>query len=261
MSDITLDDIRKVYYSKPNKAEITLCYSGKKAIVRALKMKDKKEILKTFEKDGGKSLDLCVDNIIEKYSEEEDGTPINAKELVEEEREQIFLAIRRNSTQNDNITINHVCPKCNKMKEVEFPFENIKTTQFVKPESPSDKIISSKGDIEFTLSQLTRGDVLEIDEYIKKNEIKDDVEQQFIRVAATIKSITIFKDDVGQSKIPTLKERIEFIDILELDDFEKIAPYFKACPKFGSTLNFSFTCECGYKSEKEEADLSNFFIN
>lgn len=265
MSDITLDDIKKAYYTKPNNVKLTLCYSGRNVLIRQMKMKDKKEILKTFDKDNDEEIiDTCIDKIIEKYVEDDESNQIKPGSLLEEERQQLFMELRKNATSSEFMTITRNCPKCNHAQVVKFPFSGIITTNYVKPENISDVIVSQNGNVSITIGHLNRSDIIETRKYIKDNNIISDVDKQFISIASSIKQIDVRENDVNRTHIPTLVEKLTFLDNMVLDDFEKIAPYFKGTPYFGSKAKFNFKCEnkdCNFAKEDEEVQLVDFFIN
>ena len=94
-----------------------------------------------------------------------------------------------------------------------------------------------------------------------EKKIDTKVEKEFIYLASTVKELYLNADDITRKYTPKIAERVEFIENLVFDDFDKIREYFSKCAEFGLSLQFNFKCtECEYKNEKEEAKIVNFFI-
>jgi predicted kinase len=262
MDDISYQDIKRAYVSKVNAAKTTLCYSGKYVYVRPIKMKDKKEFLKLMEKENNELLDAFIDNLIEKYVSTGDDTPIDAKTLVDQERHQLLMVIRQLSTTQESIQIDHVCPKCKVLnKNIQFDLTNIIINSFSVPAGYENTLESKNGNVKFSVGLLTRGEIIEIEKHITDKSIDTKVEKDFVYLASTIKEMYLKIDDIERKYIPTIPERIEFVENLSFDDFDKIRKFFEACGSFGLSLGFKFKCtDCDYKNEKEEAKIVNFFI-
>jgi hypothetical protein len=259
MSEVTFQDIKKAYVTKTVATSINLCYSGKEVFVKPLRMKDKKEFLKCIEQENDDLLDVLIDNIIERYVSNSEGDPIDAKSLVDQERHQVLMQIRKISTQQEIVKIDHVCPKCKVLNNnVLFPLANINIIHY---SGDADKPISVKNDeITFTPKLLTRGEDIDVEKFIAEKKPTTNIEKEFIRLASTVKEIQLSIDDVVRTYKPTLAERVEFVESLSFDDFEKIRLYFVNMGLFGMQLKFDFKCvSCGHASNSE-AKIINFFI-
>jgi hypothetical protein len=260
MSDINMSDIKKAYLTKAAPKPVTLCYSGKEILLRPIKIRDKKEFLKVLEGSDETAIDAFADKLIEKYAATDDEVPIDAKKLVDQERQQILTEIRKNSTEFDYASIDHVCSACGKTNvDVKFPFTNI-TTKFFKEPEQTNVIVSKNGDVSFAVGLLSRGDNLEIEKYIKDSKVTSEVEKNFIFLASTIKAITVSIDDVKKEVTPSIKERVEFAESLTLDDFERIKNYFAQIKGFGTFLEMDFTCVHCQQQSKDEVKFIDFFI-
>jgi hypothetical protein len=256
MSEISFQDIKRAYAmsAKAAPTNTTLCYGGKSVVVRPLKMKDKKEFLKVLEKDNDDLIDACIDSLIEKYVMDDNDEPIAAKTLVDQERHQLLMLIRRASTSQESVNISHVCPKCKtNVTNITFDLKNVVIRNFKKPDGFSDMIVSKNDSIKFSIGILTRGDTVEIEKYVEK---------EFVYLASTVKEIYLVVDDIEKKFSPSISERVEFIESLSFDDFDKIRKYFDATGSYGLSLGFAFECpSCKFKNEKEEAKIVSFFIN
>jgi hypothetical protein len=262
MADISYQDIKKAYVDKATPAKTTLCYSGKCVFVRPIKMKDKKEFLKLMEKENDELLDTFIDNLIEKYVSTGDDMPVVAKTLVDQERHQLLMVIRQLSTTQESVLIDHVCPKCKVLnKNIQFDLKNIIINNFTVPDGCENTLESKNGNVKFVVGLLSRGEIIEIEEYIKNKSIDTKVEKDFVYLASTVKEMYLKMDDLERRYCPTINERIEFVENLSFDDFDKIRKFFEACGSFGLSLGFKFACtDCEYKNDKEEAKIANFFI-
>lgn len=262
MSEITFQDIKKAYHTQATTSEVTLCYSGDVVNVKQIKMRDKKEFLKYLEKEDDKLIDTFIDQLLERYVSDDKGEPINAMSLVDRERNQLLMKIRALSTIHDTAEIPHICPKCNATVTVQFPLASMVVTNYSNPDGLEDVIVSKNGSVKFKIGNLTRGNVIEINKYIESKQFDTDVEKEFVFLASTVKEIYINTDDIVTPPFkPTIQERIDFVENLSFDDFDKIKNYFANVKDYGVSLSFEFKCsKCDFKSAKEEAKLVDFFI-
>ena len=265
MSEISFQDIKRAYAmsAKAAPTNTKLCYSGKPVVVRPLKMKDKKEFLKVLEKDNDDLIDACIDSLIEKYAMDDNDEPVRASSLVDQERHQLLMLIRRASTNQESVNISHVCPKCKtNVQNITFDLKNVVINNFKKPDGLSDMIVSKNDSIKFNIGILTRGDTVEIEKYIESKGLDTKVEKEFVYLASTVKEIYLVVDDIEKKFTPSIAERVEFIESLSFDDFDKIRKYFDATGSYGLSLGFVFECpSCKFKNDKEEAKIVSFFIN
>ena len=260
MADITFQDIKKAYHTQASSSNVTLCYSGKTVKVRQIKMKDKKEFLKYLEKDDDELIDSCIDSLIERYVTSEDGDPIDARKLVDKERHQLLMKIRTLSSNQEEAEIDHICPKCEEISTIKFPLNTIEVINYKKPDGYDDVITSKNGGVRFKIGNLTRENVVDIEKYIKDKNLDTDVEKEFVYLAGTIKEIYVNIDDVSSSKfVPSVIECVEFLENVSFDDFDKVKNYFANTKDYGLNLKINFTCKCGYKNEKEEVKIADFF--
>jgi len=261
MSEITFQDIKKAYFTKASTSQVELCYSGRVVNVKQIKMKDKKEFLKYLEKEDDKLIDSFIDSLIERCVSDSADQQIVATKLVDKERHQLIMKIRMMSTMGDTADIDHTCPKCKKTVSVKFPTENIITTSFKKPEEFDDIIISKNESVKFKIEPLCRADIIEIEKYIDDKKFDTDIEKEFVYLASTVKEIYLVMDDISSKYTPSISERVDFTENLSFDDFDKIKNFFASIGNYGISLNFDFTCpNCGFKSDKEEAKIVDFFI-
>lgn len=262
MSDITFQDIKKAYAQKATPVQIKLCYSEKEVNLRPIRMKDKKDFLKVLESTNDTQIDTYIDKLIKTYVSDSEENPLEPASLVDEERRQLLVWLRRISTHAETVNIDHVCPKCNALKEdIVFPLTNIVVEYFKKPEDAENLIETKGGNVKFLIGQLTRQENLDINNYYTEAKIESSVEKEFITLAATIKEIYIVMDDISRKHVPSIAERVEFLGNLSLDDFEKINTYFSKCTPFGPKMVFDFKCSaCDYANNKEEVKIVDFFI-
>lgn len=261
MTDINFNDIKKAYLLKIAAKPITLCYSGKKVNVKGIKIKDKKEFLKVLESENEENIDTFIDKLIEKYCFDDDDNLIDASKLIEQERQQILIEIRKNSTESDTAKVDHVCPACNKLNTgIDFNFSNITQVEYKENAEVSNTISSKNGNVKFELGFLNRRDNIDIIKYIKDKGIESQIEKDFIYLASTVKQLYVSLDDVTRKYNPSVSERVDFVENLTFDDFEKIKGYFAKVQDFGVKLGFDFECKmCGHKA-KEEVKFVDFFI-
>lgn len=254
-----ISDLKKIQVESSSNAEfsVNLCYSGRKAFVRPLKIKDKKDLLKAIESKDEKLVQKILDDIIEKYVELEDNRPI--EDLTIQERYQILVEIRR-AASGDQIKIVHQCPKCEHInKDIPYDIKNM----VVKPfdNSVPNEMFLFDNKVKLVLGPLRRSEEKKIEKIIFDKKIQTISEKNMLLMSGFIQKIFINKDDIWGEVTLKTEEKIEFFESLSPNEFDFIANYIKNSD-FGVKLPFSFKCEnCGYENEREEANVTVFFIS
>jgi hypothetical protein len=265
MSTISITDLKKAYSQSVISAQmsIELCYSRKTILVRPLKVKDKKELLKSIESKNEIIVNSVLDDIIMKYVELPDGGEFNPKELTTQERQQILVYIRV-ANGEEECKIAHQCPKCEFVnKNISFKTDSL-NLKFYEGDGENAKINIKNGDNQLVLELgvVTRSDEIQSEEYIKKNKLKTMTDKQFAILAAVIKNVYI-KIGGGEPQKVDFKdigEKVSFMDNLTSNDLKVITDYVESL-EFGVTLPFSFTCTNCEHTSQEEVNVAVFFIS
>ena len=257
---LSFAEIRKSIVSLGDTKNINLCYSDVPVTIKQLKMKDKKDLLKAVESEDKQVINKAIDVIIEKYSSLANDEPVSAKSLVEEERQQILVEIKKISSFDSIFKTDLTCDNCKKETEnVEVKYEDIKCTSFGSDKAT--EIETSNGKASIKIGHLTREDHINIGKYIKdkKMEVKTDI--NYIYLASSKKSVIVSIDDMSNTvELPTIDEKIQLLDGLVVSDVEKISNYFNSCPEFGPSIKMKFKCKhCGHEND-QEASILNFFM-
>lgn len=251
-------DLKKLYATQSgDEIAIDLCFTGRKAYIKPMKVRDKKDILKAIESKDEKLIHKNFDDIIEKYVTLEDNR--NTDDLTVQERYQVLVAIRR-AAAGDVAKLAHQCPKCEHInKDIIFDMNNIITKNFEATDTV-DSIDVANGSIKIILSPIRREDEKKLEKIIFDKKITLTSERQFIMMAGYIHKVVISQNDITSEVSMNMEERIDFFENLRASDLDKITNYIKKTD-FGVTLPFNFKCEkCGYTSE-EEANVAVFFIS
>lgn len=253
----SLGDLKKVQAASNFEFSVDLCYSKRKAFVRPLKVKDKKELMKAIETKDEKLIQKVLDEIVEKYVVLEDDRPLT--DLTVQERYQILVEIRR-AASGDLVKIAHQCPKCEHInKDIPYELTNIYVKEY--DTTIPNKFSLFNGNVELVLGPLRREEEKKIEKIIFDRKLKTNSEKQFLLMAGFIEKIYLKKDDVLGEVALSTDEKIEFFENLSSADLDKIINYIKSSD-FGVKLPFHFRCEnCGYENEKEEANIAVFFIS
>jgi len=254
-----LSDLKKAYAQQSSAhMEIELCYSRNHVFIKPLKVRDKKDILKSIETKNDNLLNRTLTEIIEKYVENKDGSGLNTGILTQKEKEQILVYIRLASGEDKVKTVNiaHQCPECEKVtKDIKFDTDNISVTNY---DTTKNGVVElSTSGISITLGPITINEEQEIESLIKKKAIKTVSERQIVMVAAIIKSIKVATNDVDAL---SLEEKLGFVEGLQMSDLRLLTDYLKDYD-FGIKLPFDFECEhCGFKG-REEVNPAVFFMS
>lgn len=260
MSDkplFSIGDLKKIQATSNFEFSVDLCYSKRKAFVRPLKVKDKKELMKAIETKDEKLVQKVLDEIIEKYVILEDNRPLS--DLTVQERYQILVEIRR-AASGDEVKIAHQCPKCEHInKDIPYELSNIYVKEY--DHTIQNKFSLFNNNVEIILGPLRREDEKKIEKIIFDRKLKTNSEKQFLLMAGFIEKIFIKKDDILGEVSLSIEEKIDFFENLSSADLDKIINYIKISD-FGVKLPFHFKCEnCGYENENEEANIAVFFIS
>lgn len=241
--------------------EITLCYSGRTVLVKPLKVKEKKELLKSLESKNEILINRVLDDIIESYVTAADANEFNTKELPTQERHQILIYIRA-ANGDESAKIAHQCPKCEKVtRDIVY---NLNKDSYVKNyEEPKEgKVVTiCKGQVEIHYDVIFRHEEMEVEEYIQKHKLKTVSERQFAMVAASIKKIFFNRDGKKvEVTLDSVSDKMEFIEELDSSEFTSITNAIGNLD-FGVKMPFDFKCShCDYTSN-EEVNATVFFIS
>lgn len=252
----SLADLKNMYATSQQSAphqEVILCYSKVPVYIKPLKVKDKKDILRSIETKNDNLLNRTLNEIIEKYVDFRNGKPVKTENLTQKEKEQILVYIRLASSDGkEDIKIVHQCPECQKYtKDIPFSIDNIDIVEFNHEKESVIHICDGK--IEIQMGPVTIKDETEIERVAKKTGLKTVSDKQLLTVAALIKSIK------GAVEL-TLEEKLSFIDGLDVGDLKRLTDYVSDYD-FGIKLPFEFKCEhCEY-SGKEEVNSAVFFMS
>jgi hypothetical protein len=253
-----LTDLKKLYATPSgDELAIDLCFSGRKAFIKPMKVRDKKDILKAIESKDEKLIQKNFDDIIEKYVTLEDGR--STDDLTVQERYQCLVAIRR-AAAGDEAKLAHQCPKCEHInKDIPFQMDSIVTKNYEEPKE-GNSIEVAGGAIRLILGPIRREDEKKLEKVIFDKKITLVSERQFIMMVGYIHKVVMSQNDMVADVPMKIEERIEFFENLRASDLDKITGFIKNAD-FGVKLPFSFKCEkCGHASE-EEANVAVFFIS
>lgn len=253
-----LTDLKKLYAtSSGDELSIDLCYSGRKAFVKPMKVKDKKDLLKAIETKDEKLIQKNLDDIVEKYVTLEDGRETD--DLTVQERYQILVNIRR-AASGDETQLVHQCPKCEHInKNIPFSMANIVTKNFEEP-ATGGTITTAGGAIKIILGPVRRADEKKLEKIIYDKKITLMSERQFLMMAGYISKIIMSQNDITAEVPMKIEEKIEFFENLGNRDLEVITDYIKNTD-FGVKIPFKFKCEKCEHASDEEANVAVFFIS
>lgn len=258
----SLDDLRKAQAQSKDLSEqqLDLCFHiGKKAYISPLKIKDKKNLLKSMETEDQHLVQKNFDQIIEKYVRFD--ADIDADTITVQERYQLLTAIRRASA-GDSVRIAHQCPKCQEIvKDIPYDLSRSYTTCYESPSDDEGVIEVAGGKIRLYMGPVTRGDERELEKIIKARKIESMTEQQFILLAGCIKRVELSQDDIVGEVTLEPHQKLEFFEGLDQSALNRISEYMTKV-NHGVHLPFDFTCpKCKYHNEDEEASITVFFIS
>lgn len=255
-----IKDLKKLYATNSSpETTVKLCYSDQEVFIRPMKIKDKKEILKAIESKKENLINKALDEIIEKYVDHVNGDELDVKQLTTQERHQILVHIRVLAA-GETAKIVHECPNCQHLnKDIQYDLNDMYVQKYKEPET-GHIINLAEGAIKVHLGPMTRETEIQIESYIKRNNIQTSSEKNFALMSGVIKKVEMNQDDMIGDVEMTVQDKIEFFENLSSKEFEIITEYFKSID-FGVKMPFDFTCSsCGH-NEQQEVNVAVFFIS
>jgi hypothetical protein len=261
-TSFNIKDLKKIYADNTApQNEIELCYSREAVLVKALKIKDKKELLKAVETKNESAINKVLDNIIEKYVEYKNGDPVDGKKLTTQERHQLLVQIRISAGSSEQHNLVHQCPECEHLnKNIKFDPASIYVDFYEKKEGVDEVIEIADGKIKIFLGPLFREDEIQIEAIIKKRKLESQAEKQFAMLSGVIKKVIASINDVESEVSLSSEDKVDFFENLSSGDLDKITKFFENVD-FGVKMPFDFKCEkCGHEST-EQVNIAVFFIS
>ena len=255
----SFNDLKRVQNESASDYTEKLCYhTDTTAHFGALKIKDKKELLKSIESKDENAINRNLDRIIQKYVTFE--PEIDLDDITIQERYQILTYMRR-AAAGDSVKIVHQCPECEKMTDsIDYDLSNMTVDFFV----PSDEVkneIQIGDKIRVFLGPMTRKDEKEVEALIKKKKVTSDSEKQLMSLIGIIKKVEMTDEDITGEVTLTPEEKLEFYENLGQNFIDSAIEYMKSI-NTGVKLPFNFTCShCGYNNPEEEASVAAFFMS
>lgn len=255
----SFSDLKKAQSESLGEYSEKLCYhTNITAHFSALKIKDKKDLLKSIESKDEAAINRNFDRIIEKYVT---FVPeISIEEITMQERYQILTYMRR-AAAGDSAKIFHQCPECEKVNEdIDYDLSNM-VVNFFDSDKKINNIVEVGTKIKVYLGPMTRKDEREIEDLVKKKKIKSNTEKQLISLIGIIKKVEMSDEDIIGEVTLTPEEKLEFFEELNQSIIDNIVDYMKSVES-GVKMPLDFTCKyCGYHNEDEEASIAAFFIS
>ncbi len=252
-------DLQRVHSESLSEYTEKLCYhTNITAHFSALKIKDKKQLLKSIESKDEDAINRNLDVIIEKYVRFE--PEISSDNITVQERYQILTYMRR-AAAGDSVRIVHQCPECEKVNtDIDYELSNMKVDMFDNSKDIQNVVKVGKK-ISVYLGPMTRKDEKQIEAIIKKKNVKSSTEKHIISLIGIIKKIEMTEDDIVGEVNLSSEEKLEFYENMGQEFIDKVIEYMKSI-QCGVKLPFDFTCKhCGYHNSEEEASVASFFIN
>lgn len=262
MSDPTkfnIQDLRRVQSENASEFTEKLCYhTDITAHFGALKIKDKKELLKSIESKDEDAINRNLDRIIEKYVRFD--PEISSDDITIQERYQVLTYMRR-AAAGDSVKIVHQCPECEKVNtDIDYDLSNMRVDMY-DPSKEEGNVVKIGKKVSVYLGPMTRKDEREVEDLIKQRKIKSTTEKQIVSLVGMIKKVEMTDEDiVGEVRLSS-SEKLDFFEDLDQTFIDDMVKYMKTV-ETGVKLPFSFSCEhCDYHNDEEEASVAAFFIS
>ena len=206
-------------------------------------VKEEKILMVAMESNNQKQILGAIKDVIEACVFDN----INVNKLAVFDLEVLFLHLRAKSV-GERISVNVKCqnPECGAESPVEVDLDDIKSPEI----SDDDRIVMLSEEIGITLRYPSFEDIQKFDpEYLEK--IDGIMELLVLCIENIFDTEEVYEDS-------TDKEKMEFIENLNSDQFQNISAFFDGMPSLKHVLKF--TCsQCEHKNEVELKGIQSFF--
>lgn len=206
-------------------------------------VKEEKILMMAMESNNQKQILGAIKDVIEACVFEK----ISVNKLAVFDLEVLFLHLRAKSV-GERISVNMKCQntECNSETPIEIDLEDINTPEI----NPNDRIVMLSDDIGLTLRYPSFEDIQRFDpEYLEK------IDGIMELVVLCIDSIF---DTEEVYEASSDKEKMEFLENLNSDQFQKIAGFFDSMPSLKHTLEFK-CLKCDNDNKVELKGIQSFF--
>ena len=216
---------------------------GKEVEFRPYLVKEEKILMVAMESNDQKQILGAIKNVIEACVFED----IDVNKLAVFDLEVLFLHLRAKSV-GERISVNVKCQakECGFESPVEIDLDDIKSPEI----SDDDKIVMLSEDIGLTLRYPSFEDIQKFDpEYLEK--IDGIMELLVLCIDNIFDTEEVYEDSSD-------KEKMEFIENLNTDQFQSISSFFDGMPSLKHDIKF--TCvKCEHENKVELKGIQSFF--
>jgi hypothetical protein len=221
--------------------ELLLPVSGKKIKYRPFTVREEKAILIGMQEKDEEQQYVTLMSVINECVFES----VNVEELPAADTELLFISIR-NKSLGEGMDIVATCEKCSSKSNVAIDLSKVLV-----------KKSDIKGEIEIAPGKWVVLSYPSIKDSVQASKVKSD--DSIIRVIASCMKKVIANEDVIDCEQESIEDRIDFIEDLTHEQFEKIALFFKNEPKV--TYEGEYACpSCSTKNKIIIEGLENFFV-
>jgi len=218
--------------------------TGKQVQYRPFLVKEQKVLLVAYESQDRKQIINAMLDTIESCTNNQ----VQGQKLSTFDVDYMFTQIRSKSA-GEKATLNLKCESC----QEETPF-TVNLTEINVPSPSGHYDINLTDNIKIRMKYPTYLDVLEND---KLNSETMGAEFMMEFMIACIESVTTNEEQI-QLKDEPHEEKIEFIDSLNNEQFEKISEFVRNIPKVTQQVKVSCN-KCGHSNDRTLEGMENFF--
>lgn len=221
--------------------EVTVPSTGKKIKFRPFLVKEQKILLMALDSDDTLEINRAIKEIIDSCT----FNKLNIDTLPSFDSDYIFMKIRSKSV-GEEIELSIKCSECNHPNDYAM---NIDDLQIIKNEK-HDKRIQITSNIGIVMRYPTM-------EELSNLRVNYNIETISNTVAACIDKI-YDEEEVHDASASTVQERVEWLDTLNQDQYDKLESFFTTAPYLNTTIEFD-CIKCKTHNKIVVEGIADFF--
>jgi len=218
--------------------------TGKQIKYRPFLVKEQKVLMMAYESQDQTQIVNAILGTIEACTEN-----LNIKEVTNIDADYIFTNIRAKSV-GESVSLILKCSECEQDTPFEFNLNDIKVPEI----NSRNKTIELSDNIKVVMKIPSYLDLME--HGVLSDKISE-TESIINYLVACMEFIQTENENISMKDEP-LQEKINFIEYLTVDQFEKLSLYMGELPRITYSVNVPCT-KCGHQNKRDLEGIDNFF--
>jgi hypothetical protein len=224
--------------------DVIIPSSGQVIKFRPFLVKEQKVLLIAFESQDENQLINAMLNTVDSCCKNLDSSKLTRVDV-----DYVFTMIRSKSV-GENVTLIGPCESCGEEMTFEFNLNDLKLPEF----KSRQQTIELADDLKVVMKVPTYGDILSNNTFQTNTSAQEALQRMILSCMESVQT----KEENILLKDEPLEEKINFIDYLTMDQYEKVTSFISNMP--GIIFDVEADCQkCGTKNKKTMEGINNFF--